>query len=326
MHRRLHPRLQVLVVLVVLVGTVDEEGRPSLLPGDAHAASAATARLTDRALDAAKSVKQIGDSAVAPARRFVLDRPVRAKLGRWGVAYLPRGLWLTETGDYDLVVHFHGGSQVVEPLFQDSGLNAVLVTVNLGVGSRAYRNWADDPQAFARALEAIDEVVKRHSPAPRAQLRRLALSSWSAGYGAVVRILSRPEHRQRIDAVLLADGIHAPLADPQSRHIAERGMEPFVRFAEAAQAGDKLMLLTHSQILTGPYASTTETAEYLVTELELPPSPTAAAPEGMQPTSRHSQGGLHVTAYAGDDAPAHCQHLRHIDETMLAPLRARWTA
>jgi hypothetical protein len=140
----------------------------------------------------------------------------------------------------------------------------------------------------------------------------------------VLRIISRTGNLDRVDAVLLADGIHAPLADERQRRIADRGMIPFVRFARSAQQGQKLMMLTHSAIPTGPYASTTETAAYLVDALSLPSTPAAQAPADMQVASSHGAGQLRVTGFAGDDAPAHCDHLHHIDQTMLVALRDRW--
>jgi hypothetical protein len=312
---------------VVLIGTVDHSGRPSLLPGDVMAAGLPEVADSDGGPRAAAAAELAGwaEDPEPGEVRFVLEHEVHKKIGQGGMVFVPRGFWTPTDGSYDLVVHFHGGAQVVEPLFRDAGLNAVLVTVNLGIGSRVYDRWFSDPHAFETLLAEVDRLVRLQGPSSRARLRRLALSSWSAGYAAVLRILSRARHVAQVDAVLLADGIHAPLADARQRRIADRGMEPFVRFARSAQQGDKLMVLTHSAIPTGPYASTSETAAYLVRSLALPTAQPADAPQDMQVTSSHAAGELRVTGFTGQDARAHCDHLQHIDQTTLAALRDRWS-
>ena len=68
--------------------------------------------------------------------------------------------------------------------------------------------------------------------------RRIALSGWSAGYGAVFRVLDRERDAVRVDAVLLADGLHASLdqTSKYERHVSIDHMAPFTAFADEASS------------------------------------------------------------------------------------------
>src|SRR5205814_5085774 len=104
----------------------------------------------------------------------------------------------------------------------------------------------------------------------------IILTSWSAGYGAVRAILRVPENYARVDRVLLMDGMHASYAGDapntgprQESVIAPEDVNVFVKFARDAIAGRKRMFVTHSEIFPGTYASTTETADSIVSTLVL---------------------------------------------------------
>ncbi len=158
--------------------------------------------------------------------------------------------------------------------------------------------------------------------------RRIALSGWSAGYGSVFRILDRPANVARIDAVLLADGLHAGFepGNQYDRHVSFDQMAPFVAYADEAVAGRKLFAVTHSAIPT-PYASTTETADYLLAQesLERSPSKEPAPRPRMLPRTRADSGDFHVMGFAGANEAAHCDHLHAFGETLLPYLKTRWS-
>jgi hypothetical protein len=320
--------VQLLAVLATLLATVDERGRPSLVPSSAQGAEArneANPTLTCHAVDPVE-LDHIGHGA-APPPRHTLPAPFKKLLGGWAFVEMPAGLW-TSDGSYDLVIHFHGGAQIVEPQFVESRLNAVLVTVNLGIGSRAYSDRFQGEHALDQALAEIDSVVRAHGPCATqrctARLGRLALSSWSAGYGALSHILSFEHNRKRVDALLMADGLHGGFVDAAARRVAPIVMAPFMAYARDAIADGRLMRLTHSQVDTLDYASTTETAAYLVDELGLRSTRPPAAPDGMEALSLHERGSMQVAGFAGNDAPAHAAHVRHVGELMFAPLARRW--
>jgi hypothetical protein len=235
-------------------------------------------------------------------------------------------------------VHFHGNAQLVAESVAAAGVNALVLVVNLGAGSAPYE--ARYTQAamldfdLARAREA---VLGRGLPGAR--LRRLALSAWSAGYGAIRAILSRPADVARVDAVLLADGLHADFADPRSRTIDMTRLAPFVRFAEAAVQGQKLFSITHSAVDEFDYATTTETADALLRavggfrerrEGAVPRPDFALARRVMtrerwlEQTSEARRGGLHVRGYRGSQEDDHIAHLAQMSVTVLPELASQW--
>ena len=80
-------------------------------------------------------------------------------------------------------------------------------------------------------------------------------------------------------------------------------------------AGNKRLIITHSEIFPGTFASTTETADWLLHEWELKPHPVARfGPMGTQMLSRVSTGGLTVIGFAGNSAPDHVDQLHSLPE------------
>jgi hypothetical protein len=322
----MRPPIYLIALLVTLVATVDDGGRLSLLPSPAVAAEAGL-RLAARAAAVVSVATAQAGRVQATPQRYELSHAVQQRKYN-DVVYMPAGFWTTEGGSYDLIIHFHGGANVVEPQLLDSGLNAVLVTINVGLSSRPYRERFGHPKAFTALLATVQEIVEQHGPAggkASHKLGRVALSSWSAGYGAVGTILSHEGHRDRIDAVFLADGVHASYDGRFHRKIFEGALDPYVAFAKLAVDGDKLMGLTHSQILTYGYASTTETAAELITSLSLQPC-TPSGPDGMKALSCNERGNFRVRGFKGNDKDAHCRHVLNMDELVLRPLKARWGA
>jgi hypothetical protein len=149
-----------------------------------------------------------------------------------------------------------------------------------------------------------------------AKPRRIALSAWSAGYAAVEKLLTRPEDRQRIDAVLLADGLHAGFANVFKREFAPNALEAFRELAELAKANKKLFAITHSTIATDGYASTTECSRLLLQQLGVP---------SVGPLVSGESGSFSIQGSPGTDAAAHVEQFRQMDTTLLSKLQTRWS-
>jgi hypothetical protein len=180
-----------------------------------------------------------------------------------GTLFLPAKLKLKHTAP--LVIHFHGGTWLPEVAAAREGKTAV-ISIQIGAGSSAYARPFSDLQRFGQLLqEAEAKAGVRFAP--------LRLSAWSAGYGAIREILQVPEYYQRVERVLLIDGLHTGYIGgqpgPQESRLETEKLEIFLRFARDAIAGNKRMIITHSEIFPGTYASTTETADYLLRQLNL---------------------------------------------------------
>ncbi len=232
-------------------------------------------------------------------------------------------------GRHPLLVHLHGAPWLLEHHVRRHAPQAVLVTLQLGSGSRAYANAFSDGERFA-AL--VTETAARASELAgrRVDFESIALSSFSAGYGGIRSILQHAEHYARVDAVILADSLHASYvgdaAAPRAADLAvdETGLDVFAAFAADAAAGRKRMRVTHSEVYPGTYASTTETADLLLKHLTLARRRVLRdGPIGMQQLSEASVGGFLLRGFAGSSAPDHMDHLYAIGELLRGALLLR---
>ncbi|MDF1504447.1 hypothetical protein PYV61_15940, partial [Roseisolibacter sp. H3M3-2] len=155
-----------------------------------------------------------------------------------------------------------------------------------------------------------------------ARLGRVALAGFSAGHGAIRAILREPRHAARVDAVLLLDGMHTSYV-PEGRVLAAGGtldttnLTALAAFARAAARGEKRFVVTHSEIFPGTFASTTETADWLVGALALTRTPVLRwGPRGMQQLSEARAGRLAILGFAGNAAPDHVDHLHAMPELL----------
>jgi hypothetical protein len=248
--------------------------------------------------------------------------PARVHFG-WCDLYVPT-FFRPVNGTYDLIVHFHGIPELQEHNVDRTRINAVVVSVNMGISSGVYANAFASAAMLDALLTDTQRALDKTGRAPGARLGRLALSAWSAGFAAVGSLLKFPSVADRVDAVLLADGLHANYLGDHSVNPA--ALASFVRFADQAKRGEKLFALTHSSVPTSGYPSTTETVGELLRLTEMRRTPTAApAPRGMRPIYDSHQGQFHVEGFEGTTAKDHIDQIKGMDETLLPFLLARWT-
>lgn len=220
-----------------------------------------------------------------------------------------------------LVVHFLGAAWLPQQAVAALGGDAIAAVVNLGAGSGVYDRSFSDPAAFDSLLAGVGREVSAVA-GREAQLRRVTLSGFSAGHGAIRAILREPRHVARVDAVLLLDGMHTSYT-PEGQVLEKggaldpRNMESWLRFGRAAMRGEKRFVVTHSEIFPGTFASTTETADWLLRELELRRTPVLKwGPRGMQQLSETRSGGFELLGFAGNTAPDHIDHLHALPELL----------
>lgn len=220
----------------------------------------------------------------------------------------PRSGGLTPSGQFDLLVHFHGADAARKSIVR-SGSGLFVLGVDAGIGSGAYRTAFASPKDFETLLERAEYFVAEHAQRKRARIRHIALSAWSAGYGAVGAILTQKVAR-RVDAVILLDGLHADYAEPGSSTPKGKPLVPFIDFAKQALRGDKEMLITHSEIVPPGYASTSETSAYVLEALGVRTKPAKGNAFGLELFTQFRSGDLGIAGYRGKDKPAHCAHLQ----------------
>jgi len=259
-----------------------------------------------------------------------------------GVVYTPETL-STSDGSFDLLIHFHGNVKVVVESVVAAKLNAAVAAVNLGTGSGPYQNGYVGPGSYEELLGHIRAAVKRQG-IENPRLRRVALSSWSAGYGAISTILEQRKGVDPLDAILILDGIYVRYEHGNSGPLDVKRLAAFAEAADVAAAGDMLFTVTYSDIEPPGVAGSRPTAEYLLSVaknrgevvesplvvpayIKLPSMVGALAKEDVQtlePYSDYRVGGFHIRGYKGASRGHHMAHLFQMCSTVLPELAKRW--
>jgi len=121
------------------------------------------------------------------------------------------------------------------------------------------------------------------------------------------------------DRIIAIDGIHTDYVDgkpgPLESRLGTTNLAPWLAFAREAMAGRKALLVLHTEIFPGTFASTTETADWLIRELGLRRRAVARwGPMGMVLLSDTRAGRLRIQGYAGNSAPDHVDLLHALPD------------
>ncbi|MEO1012493.1 MAG: hypothetical protein AAFX53_14400 [Bacteroidota bacterium] len=220
------------------------------------------------------------------------------------VLYLPPKAQNAKTPD--LLIHFHGASFVPIKAVDQIENPFVLAAIHLGGGSSVNERPFMDPKVFK---DLLDKITLKSS---KNKLGKIYVSAFSAGYGAVRALLR--SHPDQIDGILLLDGLHTdyipdgiPLA--KGSRLNTEKLKVFLKYARTAVNGNKKILITHSEIFPGTFASLTETTDWLLDQLNLKRTPVLQwGPIGMQQIGETSKGQFRVLSFAGNTAPDHVDH------------------
>jgi hypothetical protein len=242
-----------------------------------------------------------------------------------GQLIMPQRGGITGDGAFDVMIHFHGHEPVRKEWVRVME-GPVHVGIDLGIGSGPYMSAFNSEDSFKRLIESIEKAMAKKTGKKNAHVRKVGLSAWSAGYGAVQEIIGKPYGQKLVDLVILLDGLHSGY---QGNIVNETQIKPFVEWAQAAARGDKLMFVSHSSIIPPGYASTTETANFLVYKVGGKPSrvkPRGNDPMGLDLISRYSRGKFHVRGYSGNDKMDHCAHIGLYRDVLTVHVRPRWNS
>ncbi len=231
---------------------------------------------------------------------------------RLGTLFLPAGM--KSANGAELLFFFHGGTWLPEVAARKTRWPSS--RVQAGSGSGTYARLFDDPARFPALLKEAEAKAGVH-------FGRVMLGGWSAGCGAIRQILKAPDAYARVDAALMIDGIHTDYVDgkpgPLESKIGAENLEIWQQLARDAIAGRKRAIITHSEIFPGTFASTTETADYLLKRLNLTRRPVLKwGPMGLQQLSEARAGRFLLIGYAGNSAPD------HVDQLHSLPIYLKW--
>ncbi len=249
--------------------------------------------------------------APAPHLRLKAETPAgRPEKLSVGTLFLPDGLDTSRS--VPVFLHFHGPGWIAEVAARRHRM--AVVSVSLGQGSAVYAKPFADPKRFAALLAEAEK-------AGGVQFSAVGLTGWSAGYGAIRAILRDRDAYERVAFLVIIDGMHAGFADRAARTPLPEHVEVFARFAADAAAGKKQMIVTHSEIVPDSYASTTETADFVLARLGLRREQAAReGPMRLRQLSEARRGGFTLIGYAGKEAADHVDQLHGLPE-FLAWLR-----
>jgi len=236
----------------------------------------------------------------------------RVDLGT-GTLFVPERV--KKTRGVKLLFFFHGGDWLPEAAVARQRDMAV-ISIQAGAGSSTYANLFLDPQRFPKLIADAEG---------RSGLKfsQVDLGGWSAGCGALGQILKDHASYERVDRVLCIDGIHTSYVNgkpgPEESQIDTDNLQVWLQLGRDAIARKKGLIITHSEIFPGTFASTTETSDYLLREWGLKPHPIVKwGPMATQILSRVKSGRLLVIGFAGNSAPD------HVDELHSLPHYLRW--
>jgi hypothetical protein len=211
-----------------------------------------------------------------------------------------------------LLLFFHGGTWLPEVAAARN--RVAVIAIQAGSGSAAYARLFEDPQRFGRLISEAESKTG-------ARFDQVWLGGWSAGCGAIRQILRTPASYARVGAALAIDGIHTDYVDgkpgPLESKIGAGNLEVWLQLARDAAAGRKRLIVTHSEIFPGTFASTTETADYLAEQLSAKAQPRLrTGPMGLQQLSEIRIGRFLLIGYAGNSAPDHVDQLHSLQELL----------
>jgi len=241
-------------------------------------------------------------------------------MGQYIAPQRPR---LNARGEFDLMIHFHGHEAIRKEWVQVMR-SSVLVGIDLGLGSGPYES-AFQPRGTLKSLVAsMEKAMAKRTGRENAHVRRLGLSAWSAGYGAIQNCLLDSWATAHVDVVVLLDGLHCGY---RGKVLNEPQLKPFMDFSQLAASGKRLMVVSHSSIIPPGYASTTETANYLIMKLggrAVRAQPRGSDPMGLELVSRYSRGNFHVRGFAGNDKLDHCAQIGFFRDVLRVHVKPRW--
>jgi hypothetical protein len=245
---------------------------------------------------------------------------------RVGRIAIPQKGGHTKDFGYDVIVHFHGQTAMRMTLAQVAR-GVAFAGIDLGMASGAYSDAFAARDAWPQLKRSIESALKAQSGDPRAHVRHVALTAWSAGYGAVNEILKH--NSDDIDAVVLLDGLHAGWDPAHTSHttgndVIAGAVGPTLEFAKLALKGEKIFVFSHSEVDPVTYPSTRLTADLFLRELGLKRHPVGDNSDRFGLYGTVDTRGVHIWSYRGNDKPAHCTHLTHIDRAVRDILEPAW--
>lgn len=239
------------------------------------------------------------------------DPPGRRETLSLGTLFVPAKLKLKQ--EIPLLFFFHGGDWLPQTAAEKRKL--AVVSIQIGSGSGVYVRAFNEPGRFLKLVAEVEAKLG-------VRVGRITLAGWSAGCGAIRQILRDAASYDRVSNILAIDGIHTGYLE--RRELEREHLEIYAKFGRDAIARKKQLLVTHSEIFPGTFASTTETADWLIDALKLKAKAILKwGPMRTQQLSEARSGRFELRGYAGNSAPDHVDQLHSLADYLkwFHPLR-----
>lgn len=233
-----------------------------------------------------------------------------------GKLYVPQAIGRDGANDaIPLVIAFHCGDWIPEVSVAGLARPLPCVSIGLGAGSERYaRPFREDKALIGKICGEAREALGR-------PISELILVGWSAGYGSIREILRQQFDQPPVTTVILLDGLHTGYVGgkpgPKESQLEVEPLTPFREFAKQAVEGRRKFVYLHTEIFPGTFASTTETADWLIQQLRLKRQPVLKwGPMKTQILGETVAGELTIQAFAGNSAPDHVDLLHAMPEVL----------
>jgi hypothetical protein len=224
-----------------------------------------------------------------------------------GTLYLPASLAGKE--EAPLLLFMHGGAWIPEVAAARRDMAAIVLQ-----RSEGYRTLFEKEDALSAMLAEGSEKAGM-------KWNELTVGGWSAGCSGIRQMLRSESAVKRVNRVLMIDGIHTSYSDgkpgPLESKIETEVLKPIADYAREAMAARKRLVITHSEIFPGTFASTTETADWLVKDLGVRRQAILEwGPMKTQMLSEARSGAFRLVGFAGNSAPDHVDQLHSLPELL----------
>jgi hypothetical protein len=224
-----------------------------------------------------------------------------------GTLFIPASL--AKKTESPLLIFMHGGYWIPETAAAKHGIAALAIQRSDG-----YRPLFEREGAFEAMISEASGKSGMHWSS-------ITVGGWSAGCQGIRQIMRSPAAVKLVGKVLMIDGIHTSYLEgkpgPLESVIDAEALKPIAGFAREAIAGGKALLITHSEIFPGTFASTTETADWLLRELDIPRRAILEwGPMKTQMLSDSRKGAFRLIGFAGNSAPDHVDQLHALPELL----------
>jgi len=175
-----------------------------------------------------------------------------------------------------------------------SGVNTIIVEAEAGGMGSSQNTAAFGNAAWVKKQLGIIHSVLAKKFGDNISLGKLGFGSFSGGYDAVAGVLRDKELKDRIDSVIVLDGIHYGQRGKPNK----AGMQPWLEYAQKVKDDpSKKFVFVYTAVDPGTYASTSDSANYLMENLGVENKKTSDEQRqfaGVRPAAIGSEGGFHA--------------------------------